>query len=334
MPRYKHNHRQRPRPFKQSVKRLHQPYNQASRKPEANKYNQLRKIKLEQQSEVRRIERLEAEREQELAVQAQEHAVREQERAQWRARGNILLQYMGTGWNRIDQEPRHAYPDIDINITDGLLYYRLPTYLERDEIWERPRQYPNRRSVYDDGHNVHVRSVVDSVRESLLNLRADPEPDCNSVIDQIASSNLTDRTKQLLTKFCSESYEHSIFGMTISQLFAYVWQRIQNHDSVLELEEILEERVSDCIDCYGNEVCFTGRFNRILSTLDGFCPDIRITISDNERITAIFLQARAGLNPYDPDTHKTIATKNLLEAGFTLDQFKPWIDELDVGIWI
>lgn len=332
MARYKHNHQQRPKPFRQSVKRLREPYNQAARIPEANKHIQLRKIKLEEQSEIRRWERLTAVREREPSELAQQSATVQPD-PEPRHHVEPVFEYRipvrePVSWLRPHTHPYDEEIARDHTVhTIETVWDMLYRYMGRPE-WEQPRRQSSSRSVYDDGHNVHVSSVVESVKESLLNLRADPEPDFDSVVDQIAGSNLSETTKQSLTKYCSNEYEHSRFGMTTGQLFAYVWQRIQAHDSVLELERILEERVADCIDCHGNEVCFTGRFNRILSTLDGFCPDIRITISDNERITAIFLQARSGLKPYDSGLHRAIATESLLEAGFTADQFKPWVDEL------
>ena len=200
------------------------------------------------------------------------------------------------------------------------------------------RTKPDRRdTVYDDRQNVHVESIKDTITKSVNNLKTDPEPDFDSTIDQILWSDMSDGTKQRLIEFCDNTTKHGT-GLTLSQLVVYVWQRICNPGEVdgitadersIELIRILEERVRDCFDERGNEVCFAGRFSRIVSTLDGFFPDIRIGISDNERITAIVLQVKDSLKPYDSTAHISSATTALTEAGFEYDQFKAWIDEIE-----
>ena len=195
----------------------------------------------------------------------------------------------------------------------------------------------HQQTIYNDKQNVHTRSIGSSISRSVNNLKTDPKPDFESILDLILGSNLSADTKQRLIQFCDDDTRECSTDLTYSQLLAYVWQRVQHPGTIdsiceddrrLELERILEQRISDCIDRRGNQACFTGRFSRLVSTLDGFFLDIRIGISDNERITAIVLQTRDKLEPYDTQVHIDIATLALLEAGFRHEQFKAWIDEL------
>lgn len=204
-----------------------------------------------------------------------------------------------------------------------------------DLVYYSPRA---KGSVYTDTHNVHATSVATTVTKSIQNLLLDPKPDSNLVFEQVMHSGLSDSTKTTLTLFCQDKTLHVQTGLQYVDVLAYVWQRIQNpsitsfvmYDATdqvalrTELIRILEERVSDCIEIV-LPVCFGGRLSRLVSTLDGFFSDIRITISDSERITAIVLQVKASLKPYDPVTHASRSTECLLEAGFEPDQFKDWI---------
>lgn len=207
-------------------------------------------------------------------------------------------------------------------------------------------------SVYHNAQNVHATSISNSIKESARNLQSDPEPNLNSVLDEVMGSNLRDQAKGLVSSFYRDSTTCSSTGLALSKLIAHVWQRIQNPlvtptaicngfakgngfaegssdpDSMrTELLRIFEERVNDCIE-RGSEVCFGGKFSRIISTLDGFFTDIRISISDSERITAIVLQIRDGLEPYDAKAHAVMAKEQLIEAGFESSQFEAWITEI------
>lgn len=195
-------------------------------------------------------------------------------------------------------------------------------------------------TIYENWENVHAGSVSSSVSQSISNLLTDPEPDFDLIIGWIAESDLSSETKKLLIQFCDDDSDTYLIAdpFTFSQLFAYVWQRIHSfsdgteeviHDTKAELVRILGERVNDCVGEYGREVCLTGKISRLVSTLDGFFEDIRIGISDNDQITAIILQTRDSIKPYDVAAHVSVATQSLLDAGFEQTQFAAWIDALE-----
>ena len=217
------------------------------------------------------------------------------------------------------------------------MIYREDNIGMRYPVRPRPHTY-RRQSVYRDKQNVHTYSIDDSITRSVNNLKTDSKPDFSSTLDLILDSDLDPDTKQRLVQFCDNTTQHEGSALSYKQLLAYVWQRIQHPGSIdgqseddrrIELERILEQQIDDSIDKPGNEVCFTGRFSRLVSTLDGFFEDIRIGISDNEAITAIVLQTRDSLKPYDAQVHTRVATQALIEAGFEYEQFRVWINELE-----
>lgn len=177
-------------------------------------------------------------------------------------------------------------------------------------------------SIYDDAQNVHNIHVQRSVCRSLVNLLADGKHEFS--IDCIINSSLDRRTIQLLLEYCGDLTIHSVHLLTYQELLGYVWARIMGSEHKPELLKILAEQIHDS-ECK----CFTGRFNRTLSVLVGFYPDIVIAISDSSRIGAIIIAIKDRIRPYDPIVHKSTAHRELLEAGYTEDEIRVWIEAID-----
>ncbi|CAH6420999.1 Hypothetical protein MVR_LOCUS232 [uncultured virus] len=91
-----------------------------------------------------------------------------------------------------------------------------------------------------------------------------------------------------------------------------------------QLLVILAEQVCDA-ECK----CATGRFNRTLSVLAGFYPDIVIEISDSSRIGAIIIAAKGQAVPYSVQAHRQLALRMLLEAGYGSEEIEPWLEAID-----
>lgn len=184
---------------------------------------------------------------------------------------------------------------------------------------------PQRRTIYDDGNNVHDSHIQKSVSTSIQNLLLDPEP--NFAVEQLAGSGLSNRTIRLLTEFSTDLTLHSVHGIAYGILLGYVWQRICRSEHKEEMLKVLAEQV---LESRGR--CFTGRFNRVLSVLEGFYDDIVIEISDNSRIAGIIIAIQKRLESqasYDPFVHKHIAEQRLLRAGYTEAVIEPWLAAID-----
>ena len=176
-------------------------------------------------------------------------------------------------------------------------------------------------TVYTDSQNVHNTHVQKTVCESLRRLLTDPKP--SFTIADLDGSGLSKRAIKLIHTYCDDSSIHSIHLLTYSELLAYVWARIVKHEHKNELVKILGEQVRDSED-----KCFTGRFNRLVSVLAGFCDDIVIEISNRSRIGAIVVAAKYGITPYDSAKHRDTAHTLLTEAGYDTDTIKPWLEAI------
>ena len=163
--------------------------------------------------------------------------------------------------------------------------------------------------------------IQHTVCDSLRSLLSDPKP--VFTIDDIINSDLNNKIKEAIVEYCQDQTIHSIHLITYSELLSYVWNRIIKFEHQSELKKILEGQISDS-EC----MCFTGRFNRTLSVLVGFFGDIKINISDKSRISAIILNSKDKVIPYDSNVHREVAKKELIEAGYSELEIKEWIDAI------
>lgn len=185
----------------------------------------------------------------------------------------------------------------------------------------------NNNSIYNDTQNVHDVTIQQSVMDSVRKLMNDKLPNNKEIkldFNSVFNSELKDNTKNRLVEYFQDNTQHSIFLITYKELFTYVWNRIINNPNKRELLKILDANIQDS-ECS----CFTGRFNRTLSTLVGFYDDIQINISDNSRINAIILQVKDTIKPYDPVKHKELVRTALLEAGYDSEVIKDWIEYIE-----
>ena len=180
-------------------------------------------------------------------------------------------------------------------------------------------------TVYGDSQNVHDVHIQKSVCKSLVALLSDPKPrfTTSELLGYINDSNLDARAKELVVKYCTDKSVHSVHMITYEELLAYVWNRIIQSEHTAELIKILSQQI-----CDSDGLCFTGRFNRTVSVLVGFYPDIVIEISDSSRISAIVLAVRARVIPYDVAEHRTQAHDALVEAGYDEETIQEWIEAI------
>lgn len=249
----------------------------------------------------------------------------------------LMLKYIDCCDNQITR----LEPVIHLPLLDVFLYKNNPLDVPSEQVLPFLRRRwgyhtllagfaDHQITVYTDRQNVHDTHIQKSVCDSVLNLMRDPKPvfSINAIID----SGLGEHAVRLICEYCEDTSVHSVHKLTYIELMAYVWQRISQSTHRSELIKILGEQVTDA-ECK----CFTGRFNRTLYALVGFYDDINITISDNDRISAIILAIRAKLEsqegdtpclPYDPLSHREQASAALLEAGYDAVTIQPWLDAI------
>lgn len=197
-----------------------------------------------------------------------------------------------------------------------------PPTLQVQRFINRMKNINTETSIYNDKQNIHDINIQQTVCESIQRLLQDPKPEFNLV--NFIQSPLDPHVISLIVEYLQDETIHSIHFITYCELFSYVWNRIINSPHKLDLLKILEEQIMDS-ECK----CFTGRFNRTLSVLAGFYDDIKIEISDGTRIGAIILAAKQKIHPYNSELHKEIATKSLLEVGYSEEEIDTWINAIE-----
>lgn len=184
-------------------------------------------------------------------------------------------------------------------------------------------------SIYGDRQNVHDSHIQLTVCASVKSLLTDLKPDLTT--DSI-TCHLGADVAELVLRFSTDQTVHSVFMLTYTELLMYVWARIEKHESMDELIKIFSEQALE-----SKGMCFTGRFNRLVSVLVGFYPDIAIEISDSSRIGAIIVAARNRTEsqegdtpclPYDPNAHRSLALELLTDAGYDAETIEPWLAEI------
>ena len=239
--------------------------------------------------------------------------------------GCLQLQRLDCRWNRIQSlEPlvylRYLtvceYWDNHVDDQDAQTI-QVQRFLTRFAYSRFNTDYTD-NTIYGNKQNVHEAHVEKSVRESVQRLLKDPRPTFS--IKDIVSSGLDVKAVKLLQQYCHDCHPHSVHLLTYSELVSYVWARIDRSEHKAELIKIMGQQI-----CDSKGMCFTGRFNRMLSVLVGFYEDIIINISDRSRISAIILTIKSKISPYDPEEHRKFARQALTEAGYNENSIKDWL---------
>lgn len=157
-----------------------------------------------------------------------------------------------------------------------------------------PVKPPERRiveaeNVKNDTQNVHDHSVVNSVKNSLDKLQNTTKVTTNIPISLIEIRNYintancsSDRKKDAIKALDSiekSDREISFAGMRELDALHLVWNRVKNNYIEAQQDtykENLLNELSECVE-HGKVICSTGRFNRIVDTLNNALdPDIHI----------------------------------------------------------
>ena len=181
---------------------------------------------------------------------------------------------------------------------------------------DRMQNY-NNHGVFNDSQNIHSSSIQESVKKSIDNLMKDSFT-CEKkfIIETLLTSKL-ECISSLLSYLDNETY-HSTLLLTFYDVFVKVFGRILNSPHKEELMRRLDEEMMESKD-----KCFTGRITRLLNVLNGFYEDIQITISNNERISAIILSTLNGQKM--SDELREICRTKLKDIGIEDEEIEVWL---------
>ena len=135
-------------------------------------------------------------------------------------------------------------------------------------------------------------------------------------------SNKYIQNKAELIGYLDNQDVHSTLFCTFKDVFVKVWLRIINSEHHVELFKRLNEELQES-ECK----CFTGRLSRLVNALNGYFPDIKINISDNEQISNIILTIKK--KNLSSEKEKEEIIKELKEREYTDDVINSWIEHLE-----
>lgn len=150
-----------------------------------------------------------------------------------------------------------------------------------------------RRTVYEDGQNVHLTSINESVKDTIKELYREH----NSVLSNTTrlqhlnevSRRITELSKQLNNDIARQRiigsfdrimidtsrFEHDL---SLADILILVWNKIKSSKDKAEMEKRLIEELTDM-----NGLCATGHLSRLINVMSGFYEGV-IKISYKDQI--------------------------------------------------
>ncbi len=237
--------------------------------------------------------------------------------------GNLInLQTFNCYNNQITEIPREIYN------CRNLRYFEY----SNNEIEHIPpditrflNRLHNGQNIYLDTQSVHNHNIQTCIKTSIQNIM-NYKPIIINYLEYIMQDTIfTELTKQSLIEYSNYEDIHTELNITFKELLIYVINRIEINPHKDEIKKILNDEIKDSL-CK----CFTGRISRLINCLNGFDPEVNITISDNEQISQIIILTRELLSKdYTVEKHKELTIKELKERGYSDDIIKEWIDFIE-----
>ncbi|MDD4931356.1 MAG: hypothetical protein PHG66_04415 [Candidatus Colwellbacteria bacterium] len=157
----------------------------------------------------------------------------------------------------------------------------------------RRRVLVKRRTVYDDGQNVHNSSINEGVKEIIRELCKEHS---SSIQPSCRTSNLSEVSKRLVVLSREKSLvtRQKITGtvdrimidtskfecdVTLCDILIMVWMKIKSSTHKEELEKRLVEEMEEM-----NGMCATGHLSRLVNVMSGFFDNMSVRISFKDQI--------------------------------------------------
>lgn len=147
----------------------------------------------------------------------------------------------------------------------------------------------------------------------------------------MSRNKLSPEAKKIYEKFCASTEIHSELNVTYKDLAdrVFSWLYRQPEEIWNEVIKIFEKEL------YASEdKCFTGRLSRLVSCLDGFHPDVRISIATSDQISNRVLGVISRYKENKGDKLTTAeagelfskVTLELKELDLTEEQISEWLE--------
>lgn len=137
---------------------------------------------------------------------------------------------------------------------------------------------------------------------------------------------IDDDLKDFVRSSCASAEIHSILLVTYKDIFQAVmtWILQRPYAEYVELMKILNTNIRESVG-----KCFTGKISRLVSTLDGFHPNVRINISNAEQTSNRVLMLLIKLRDESPEVKMEAVKKELKELEMPDDEIEKWIEGID-----
>lgn len=144
--------------------------------------------------------------------------------------------------------------------------------------------------IQNDMHNVHDHAVITSIQNSIDKLQKDTsiDIDCNTsmyqlrqYINTLSESDKKNDMLKTLSTIENSKMPLAFSSLSEKEILNLVWNRINSKEHQIDakvLKENLVDELAECIE-HGKPVCSTGRFTRILDSLNGVDNEVNIKSS-------------------------------------------------------
>lgn len=186
--------------------------------------------------------------------------------------------------------------------------------------------------IPDDPQNVHNSSIQKSFTESIKNItsRKDVPNFEKRLLSQMLVENkyLTFETKQKILEYMIDQTQHSILLLKYDEI---LWAVLHTIDTDFDIQT--QQQIYNCLDVEikdSENMCFTGRINRLINCLNGFSSLVKISVPDADFIPYIIKKVETELGQnYSFKEHKKIVEKELLERGYEKHIISIWVDAIE-----
>ena len=223
-------------------------------------------------------------------------------------------------------------PNLHLNVLP-VPAYPLPDPVEPINIeQDNHAPAPARQNYRNDTQNVHDSTVIRTIKNSIQKLkevcsiRKKPEESIREIREMLNKLEENDKKKdalQTLNAIERSTEQLSFSKMKEIDLLNLVWNRIHDDCHTTNKENLKTNLVNELAESieYGRPVCSTGRFNRVLDTLNSVDPLVTILPTDainNEMMTTASKIRTDLFNEYNPEEQKNIDSD---EPNFIQQQF-------------
>jgi Leucine-rich repeat (LRR) protein len=188
----------------------------------------------------------------------------------------------------------------------------------------KKNQIKLKRTIYQDGQNVHDSEINRSITDSLYRLMETKNVISEEMVMQeiIGDQILTDPVKEALVEYIKIQDVHSKLNVTFFEALCYVWTTVRQHNETVEIKRILDQEMRDSI-CR----CFTGRLSRLVNCLNGFDDRVMVKISDQQELANLIIGIRQTTDSLEEQ--QQMVRKEMTVRGYGEQTIREWIGYLE-----